>query len=273
MTAPALAARGVTTPALDSVTCADALALMARLPNASVDLFVTSPPYNLRNSTGNGLRSKGGLWTNDAFVSGYSAYDDDLPHDVYVRWQREVLAEMMRCLPENGAIFYNHKWRVQNGRLQDRSDIVAGFPVRQIIIWDRGHGFNFNSGYFVPMYEVIYLITKPNFQLARGANVLSDVWRIEPEQNKAHPNSFPKSLPLRCIQSTMAPLICDPFMGSGTTAVAARDLGRDFIGCDISAEYVELARRRVAQPYTLPMFPDAGESSSASVERESEAAR
>jgi DNA modification methylase len=49
-------------------------------------------------------------------------------------------------------------------------------------------------------------------------------------------------------------LICDPFIGSGTTAVAARNLGRHFIGCDISREYVDMARKRLAQPFTLPMF-------------------
>ena len=71
---------------------------------------------------------------------------------------------MMRVLRNDGAIFYNHKWRVQDGLLQDRSDIVAGFPVRQIIIWQRAGGINFNPGYFLPNYEVIYLICKPRVQ-------------------------------------------------------------------------------------------------------------
>jgi modification methylase len=67
---------------------------------------------------------------------------------------------MMRLLTDDGAIFYNHKWRVQDGLLQDRNDIVSGFPVRQIIIWHRNGGINFNKGYFLPTYEVIYLIAK-----------------------------------------------------------------------------------------------------------------
>ena len=57
-----------------------------------------------------------------------------MPHSAYVGWQCRCLAEMMRLLRPGGAIFYNHKWRVQKVLLQDRQDIVAGFPVRQVII-------------------------------------------------------------------------------------------------------------------------------------------
>jgi site-specific DNA-methyltransferase (adenine-specific) len=60
--------------------------------------------------------------------------------------------------------FYNHKWRVQDGLLQDRQDIIRDLPVRQIIIWKRKGGINFNPGYFLPTYEVIYLIPKTKFQ-------------------------------------------------------------------------------------------------------------
>ena len=62
------------------------------------------------------------------------------PHEEYVEWQRECLRAMLRVLTPDGAIFYNHKWRVQRGLLQDRSDIMDGFPVRQIIIWQRSGG-------------------------------------------------------------------------------------------------------------------------------------
>ena len=83
-----------------------------------------------------------------------------MPHEEYVQWQRACLTEMMRLIPDTGAIFYNHKWRTQNKLLQTRNDIVDGFPVRQIIIWQRAGGHNFNNQYFVPTYEVIYLICK-----------------------------------------------------------------------------------------------------------------
>ncbi len=146
---------------LNKVHCGDCIELMDKMPANSVDLVVTSPPYNLRNSTGNGMKDgRGGKWKNAALINGYEAaeYDDNMPNDEYVAWQRKCLESMMRVLKDDGAIFYNHKWRVQGGLLQDRADIVSGFPVRQIIIWKRDGGINFNPGYFLPTYEVIYLI-------------------------------------------------------------------------------------------------------------------
>ena len=145
--------------------CGDCLEIMKQMPDACVNLIVTSPPYNLKNSTGNGMKDgRGGKWSNASLINGYANYDDCMPHGQYVEWQRNCLKEMMRLIPDDGAIFYNHKWRVQNGLLQDRQDIIEGFPVRQIIIWRRKGGINFNAGYFLPTYEVIYLIAKPKFK-------------------------------------------------------------------------------------------------------------
>ncbi len=118
-----------------------------------------------------------------------------MPHADYVVWQRRCLTEMMRLIPDTGAIFYNHKWRVQNGVLQDRQDIVSGFPVRQVIIWQRKGGLNFNPGYFVPTYEVIYLIAKKGFCLAPKANGAGDVWSFTQEMNNDHPAAFPRERP------------------------------------------------------------------------------
>lgn len=200
----------------------DCLKLMRELPSESVDLVVTSPPYNLKNSTGNGMKDpRGGKWKGAALVNGYSHHHDNMPHDEYVSWQRECMAEMFRVIKNDGAIFYNHKWRVQNGLLQDRSDIVEGFPVRQIIIWKRKGGFNFNPGYFVPTYEVIYLIAKPDFRLAPKANGFGDVWEFTQEMKNDHPAPFPLGFAMRCVESTTAQIVLDPFMGSGTTAIAA----------------------------------------------------
>ena len=180
----------------------DCLVLMSQMPVGSVDLIVTSPPYNIKNSTGNGLKDgRGGKWENAELVKGYREHNDAMPHAEYVEWQRNCLHTMMRVLREDGAIFYNHKWRVQNGLLQDRADIVEGFPVRQIIIWQRSGGINFNPGYFLPTYEVIYLIAKPDFRLAPKANARGDVWRIPQELRNPHPAPFPVELAQRCISS------------------------------------------------------------------------
>lgn len=231
---------------LDRIVCGDTLEVMKAMPSESVDLVCTSPPYNLKNSTGNGMKDgRGGKWANAALVKGYSHHGDAMPHDLYVEWQRDCLTEMVRLLKEDGAIFYNHKWRVQGGLLQDRQDIVEGFPVRQIIIWRRKGGFNFNPGYFLPTYEVIYLIAKKKFRLAPKANAHGDIWEIMQDMNNPHPAPFPVELAERVVSSTNAEIVLDPFMGSGTTALAAKRLGRRYIGIEISGEYCELAEQRL----------------------------
>ncbi len=226
--------------------CGDILHVMRSFPDQSVDLVVTSPPYNLKNSSGNGMKDgRGGKWSNAALIHGYEDHDDCMPYDKYVEWQRDCLKEMLRVLKKDGAIFYNHKWRVQKGLLQDRHDIVSGFPVRQIIIWKRKGGINFNPGYFLPTYEVIYMIAKEDFKLAPKANRHGDVWEFKQEMNNPHPAPFPVDLIERIIGSTNAKLILDPFMGSGTTALAAKHLGRNFIGIDISPKYCQMAYNRL----------------------------
>lgn len=231
---------------INKILCGDAIETMQQMPDSSVDLIVTSPPYNLKHSTGNGMKDgRGGKWKNAALVNGYTHHTDNMPHNEYVAWQRKCLKEMLRLIPENGAIFYNHKWRVQGGLLQDRQDIVSGFPVRQIIIWKRKGGINFNPGYFLPTYEVIYLITKPKFKLSPKSNAHGDVWEFGQELNNPHPAPFPAALIERIISSTNAKIVLDPFLGSGTTAIVALNLNRTFIGIDVSPEYCQMAKDRI----------------------------
>jgi modification methylase len=234
---------------INKIICGDCLETMKKIPDNSIDLIVTSPPYNLKNSTGNGMKAntKSGKWAGAALQNGYTHHNDCMPHDEYAEWQKSCLTEMFRIIKNDGAIFYNHKWRVQNGLLQDRQDIVADFPVRQIIIWRRKGGINFNPGYFLPTYEVIYLITKPAFKLAPKANAFGDVWEFTQEMKNEHPAPFPVALIERIISSTSAQLILDPFNGSGTTSVVASGLKRNFIGIELSPEYCELANKRLEQ--------------------------
>jgi len=226
--------------------CGDSVELMDRMPTGSVGCIVTSPPYNLRNSTGNGMQDgRGGKWRNAALLKGYSDHDDNMPHDQYVAWQRSCLTAMMRVLADDGAIFYVHKCRVQGGLLQDRHDILKDFPLRQQIIWHRSGGINFNRGYFLPTHEIVYLICRKGFKLAPKANALGDVWDIPQDMNNPHPATFPVELAKRCIGSTVSGVVLDPFMGSGTTAIAAERLGREWIGIDISPEYCKMAEERL----------------------------
>jgi len=231
---------------LNKIICGDSLAIMRQMPDECLDLVVTSPPYNLKNSTGNGMRDgRGGKWSNAALISGYQDHDDEMPHEEYAKWQKDCLSEMFRLIKKDGAIFYNHKWRVQNGLLQDRQDIVAGFPVRQIIIWKRKGGINFNPGYFLPTYEVIYMIPKPDFRLAPKTNGVGDVWEFTQEMKNEHPAPFPVALIERIVRSTPAQIVLDPFSGSGTTAVVCQGLKRNFIGIELSPKYVEMSKRRL----------------------------
>lgn len=230
----------------NKIMTGDILDKIRLIPDKSIDLVVTSPPYNLKNSTGNGMKDgRGGKWANASLINGYSDHNDCMPHKEYVSWQRSCLEEMMRVINDEGAIFYNHKWRVQGGLLQDRQDIVSGFPVRQIIIWKRSGGINFNKGYFLPTYEVIYLIAKKGFKLAEGTNVIGDVWVVNQERNNKHPAPFPVRLVDIIIGSTNAKVVLDSFIGSGTTAISAINNGIDYIGIDISSEYVEKAEERI----------------------------
>lgn len=232
---------------INKIICGDSETVMKNFPNESIDLVITSPPYNLKNSTGNGMsvNTKTGKWAGNPLQNGYTDHSDDMPYPEYVAWQKRCLSEMLRVIKPTGAIFYNHKWRVQDGLIQDRREIVNDFPIRQIIIWRRKGGINFNPGYFLPTYEVIYLIAKSEFKLVPKANAIGDVWEIKQENDNKHPAPFPIELIDRIIKSTTAEIILDPFMGSGTTAISALKNNRKYIGIDISKQYCKMAKKRI----------------------------
>ena len=102
---------------LNRIVQGDCLQLMSQMPAGSVDLVVTSPPYNLLNSSGNGMKNgNGGKWSRSALMQGYATdhpryRGDRMPHDEYAEWRRECLRAVPRVLSPGGAIFYNHKWR------------------------------------------------------------------------------------------------------------------------------------------------------------------
>jgi len=237
----------------NEIYCEDCLKGMNKISDESIDLVITSPPYNLRNTTGFWSQSDSvkSRWPKAQIKRGYDGYDDNMPHDEYVLWQIECLKEMYRIIKPTGAIFYNHKWRVQAGLLQDRHDIVSGFPVRQIIIWAKNGGVNHNEHFFLPTYEVIYLIAKPDFRLLPGKNGIGDVWKIGRTRNNFHPAPFPEKLVQRIIDSTSAEVICDPFAGEGTTLRVAQKNGLKFIGFEISQKYVDFALKKLLDGKTL----------------------
>jgi modification methylase len=98
----------------------------------------------------------------------------------------------------------------------------------------------------LPTYEVIYLIAKPNFRLAPKANAFGDVWEFKQEMKNPHPAPFPVALIDRIISSTYAKTVLDPFMGSGTTAIAALMNNIEYLGIELSPEYIEMAEKRIS---------------------------
>ncbi len=208
---------------------------------SGVGQALTSPPYNLN---GDGNKSGGTYFAN--LADGYATHTDDMPHAEYVAWQHEVLALTWAALADDGAIYYNHKPRVGGERVRLPLELVPEhLPIRQIITWDRGSGFNRQFTYYVPRYEWVLLIAKPAFRT--NTRSIDDVWTIPFETGGEHPAPFPLKLATTAIGSTSADVILDPFMGSGTTLRAAKDLNRKAIGIEIDERYCEIAARRMAQ--------------------------
>jgi modification methylase len=248
----------------------DALEIMRALPDKSVDMVLTSPPYNLGNTTGGGFPGKkqmghydanapmgakrGGMgkWAAAAKVNGlahgYGNHNDAMPHGEYVAWQHEVLTECWRLLKDDGAIYYNHKTRVLDGIAVTPMDYNPGLPVRQIVVWARAGGVNFSPAFYLPTHEWVMILAKPDFRLRdKAASGAGDVWYIPQEAGTTHPAPFPLKLALQAIETTSCQVILDPFAGSGTTLRAAKDLGRLAIGIEVNETYCQSIAERMSQ--------------------------
>lgn len=235
----------------------DCLESLRKLSDDTIKVVVTSPPYNLGDRVTDPRTS---LWKVSPLmnpnVSSYPDHDDNMPYPEYVEWQRDVLTECLRVLTPDGAIFYNHKWRIQNNRLRQHHDILHDFPLRQIIVWERNGAMaqgTTSTGMtrFMPNIEVIYLICKSGeFRLSDGAWKHGVVWRFNHDADNAHPAPFPIGIPLRCISSVKGyegGVVLDPFLGSGTTAVAAETLGCDWLGFEKTLSFCEMADGRLQE--------------------------
>jgi modification methylase len=227
----------------------DCIEVMRHLPN--VDLIITSPPYNMGVSSGGGIKGAGkkGLWqaaNRGGLGEGYESYSDNMPWDKYEEWQKDFLSVAWNCLTDKGAIFYNHKPRVQDGLVRLPTRYNPGLPIRQIITWVRPNGFNFSNSHYLPSYEWVLLIAKENFRLkSKGASGISDVWHMTPKKGDGHPCPFPYDLPMNILNTTKSNFCLDPFSGEGTTPVSCERLNRKWIGIEISEKYCEIAAKRI----------------------------
>ena len=229
------------------------------LPSISgVALTVTSPPYNTlttRTITGGGLH-KNSQWAKKVAQDGYA---DDMTEADYWAWQDEVATVVAGASLPDASFFYNHKLRYRDKRPIMPVDMVrmwVDWSLRQEIVWARDGSMVFNAQMFPPADERIYWMVRDHgHKWSMDANAWTSVWRIRQEIGlDGHPCPFPIELPKRCIIATTdsGDLVLDPFMGSGTTLRAAKDLGRKAIGCDISERYCEIAAKRMAQE-VLPL--------------------
>lgn len=241
----------------NSYTVGDCLPLMRELPAGVVKGVITSPPYN------KGIMAKSGTsaWVNyDDLASGYAGYDDARSAIEYILWQREFITEALRLVGQDGAVFYQTKFQIQDGLKDPRWAILNGFPLRQIVIWNRSGSHN-AGGYeptiLAPCYEAIYILAGPNWVVPKGqarneARKWQDLWTIKPEgkDTTGHPASFPVELARRCVLLAGGPVL-DPFAGSGTVGIAAERLTADhpdhpipYYLFDLSPEYKDLFEQR-----------------------------
>ncbi len=246
------------------VECQDNLAFLRGLPSGSVKLVVTSPPYNLGKD-----------------------YERRGPVAAYLKAQRRVIAECVRVLHPQGSICWQVGNYVEHGEIIPLDVILYrafrrhGLRLRNRIIWHFGHGLHCTrrlSG----RYETINWWTKsdtytwhldpirvppkyPGKKHFKGPNAgklscnpkgknPTDVWEIpnvksnHPEKT-VHPCQFPIELVERLVLSMTDPgdTVLDPYLGVGSTVIAALKHGREGYGCDIMPEYVAIARERIQQ--------------------------
>jgi len=225
----------------------DCLDVLLQLAKGSVECVVTSPPYNLYDKgwgVGNNVAQK------DRYIAGkHDAqwYEDTMPEHEYQAWQRKVLEECLRVC--RGSVFYNHKVRyaiARGGRVFHPMEWLHGLSLWTEIVWDRGGGTTGKSRRHTVSDERIYQLGRPVTFHPLG---LTTVWRIPPEKGSKHPCAFPEELVNRCVTSSTDEdmTVLDPFLGSGTTLVAAKRLGRQGIGIERREDYCEMAVKRLRQ--------------------------
>lgn len=226
---------------------------MTELPDCSVHLMVTSPPYNVGKE-----------------------YDEDLSLDEYLAFLRTVWREVYRVLVPGGRACVNianlgRKPYIPLNGLIAKEMTDLGFLMRGEIIWDKASSASTSTAWgswksasnptLRDTHEYILVFSKGSFRRdkidGRKSTILREqfleftksVWEFPSESARkvGHPAPFPVELPYRLIQlyTFSDEIVLDPFMGSGQTALAAQKAGRHFIGYETSGEYLELANNRI----------------------------
>jgi DNA modification methylase len=209
----------------------DCMAYMKLMPDKSVDLCITDPPYGINFQSSRKIET-------DRFAI--------LEGDGEVN--TAFLSEVYRLLKDGCAAYIFTRWDVYPQWLAAITSV--GLEVKNCIIWDRVvHGLGDLEGSYAPQYDMIIFATKGRHILKgnRPKDVIK-VQRIDAEK-LLHPTQKPVGLIWQLLRASSSPgeLVLDPYMGSGTTAVACKQLGRSFIGMEIDPTFCKVAENRLKQ--------------------------
>jgi len=214
---------------INKVICGDCLEIMKQIPDRSVDLILTDPPYSI-GTTSTGVR---GDWLDNNLIKPFFEI---------------CFGEIKRILKDSGEFYINTDWRTYPFLYPI---IVQKMRVSNCIVWDyewikAGSHYRFS-------HEFIIYGQKLDGQKRKFNASERDVWRIAPmnftRDDKLHQQEKPIELIKKMIENSSKEndLILDPFLGSGTTAVACKQLGRRFIGIEINPDYCKIAEQRLSQ--------------------------
>lgn len=229
----------------------DCLERMKDMASGSVDMVLTSPPYNMN------LRIRNGKYCSRQIVkeltTKYTSFDDNLPMDEYFKFNKKVITELLRV---SDLVFYNVQFLTGNKPALFK--ILGEFhdKVKEFIIWDKVNSQPaISEGVMNSQFEVLIVFqnSQPESrkfsksQFKRGT--LSNVWQIKRGKkiSKDHGATFPVELAEEVIANftSSSDVIFDPFLGTGTAGVAAVNLGRKFIGIELDKGYFEIAKNRI----------------------------
>lgn len=225
------------------------------LPHIHGDIVVTSPPYNTLPSkhSPSGMHADRKSGVNKWIKKASEGYFDQMDEWRYQAWIVGVVGTCFGVV--DGLVWVNHKTRYRDGEGIHPARMFP-FPIYSEVIWDRNGSMALNCKRFAPSHETLIGFGKPHFW-DDGLNAKMSVWRIPPQLEPEHPCPFPIELPMRAILSSCPEggTVIDPFAGSGTTLVAAKQAGRKAIGIEIEQRFCDIAVNRLSHS-VLPFSSD-----------------
>lgn len=239
-----------------SIQRTEALKMLSSLPDESLDLLFTSPPYNIGSKADRSDgRRKNGQYDPKSY-GGIQGYADNLPEQEYQDGQVSLLTLAARKLKRDGVLVYNHKPRRRDGVMIHPMIWLSRVPnlvLMEEIIWDRGSTHNHSNRLFWPTTERLYVFRRADgeyrFHNDGRLKHRSDVWRVPLTSRPADGHAAPFPTPLAdavvAAYASAGDLVCDPYSGSGTTALAALRAGCDFIGSEQDRDYHANSLKRI----------------------------